>query len=179
MKTSQRQVFTFQNENITFLMSLAIETLEYCPLQYPVVEYLVCLNTRYVAAKSKLAIGKIRQLREGLNRYEAQNCWWLWYHHQTMQNNANKSTIYSFEHLYDWKVECPQWGSNPTPLTFWVSALTARPERQLFSHWSLIQVILESTAHYSHLYFWRDPLDENIQCHLSFWWHTTLHKIQR
>ena len=39
------------------------------------------------------------------------------------------------------------------PLTFWESALTTRPQGQLSSHWSLIQVIQESTAHYTHLYF--------------------------
>ena len=36
----------------------------------------------------------------------------------------------------------PGWDSNPTPLTFWVSALPFRPPRALFSHSSSVSLFV-------------------------------------
>ena len=61
-----RQVFEFQNECLIFLQSLVAKLLERCPLQYPVVRYLVCLDSRYMVAKPEQAIQRMTQLLEKL-----------------------------------------------------------------------------------------------------------------
>ena len=50
-KSSDRQVFVFQNECLIFLQSLVAKLLERCSLQYPIVRCLVCLDPRYMVSK--------------------------------------------------------------------------------------------------------------------------------
>ena len=59
-------MFEFQNECLIFLQSLVAKLLERCPLQYPVVRYLVCLDPRYMVAKPEQAIQRMTHLLEKL-----------------------------------------------------------------------------------------------------------------
>ena len=59
----------------------------------------------------------------------------------TVIENKFTFTLLNISKQYDWKVECPWWGLNLMPLTFWASTLPGRPQRQLSSHKSLIKVI--------------------------------------
>ena len=45
-KVSGRQIFEYQNECQVFLQSLTVKLLERCPLQYPVVRNIVCLDPK-------------------------------------------------------------------------------------------------------------------------------------
>ena len=63
-KVSDRQVFEFKSDWLAFLQSLATKLLERCPLQYPVVRYLVCLDPRIMVSKPDQAIRKMTQLLE-------------------------------------------------------------------------------------------------------------------
>ena len=58
-KAIDRQVFEFQNEFLIFLQSLVAKLLGRCPLQYPVVKYVVCLNPRYMVSKPEQAIQRM------------------------------------------------------------------------------------------------------------------------
>ena len=63
---SERQIFECQNECQVFLQSLTVKLLERCPLQYPVVRNIVCLDPKYMAAHPDQAMDKMRQLLEKL-----------------------------------------------------------------------------------------------------------------
>ena len=65
-KVSERQVFEYQNEYQVFLQSLTVKLLERCPLQYPIVRNIVCLDPKYMAAHPDQAMNKMRQLLEKL-----------------------------------------------------------------------------------------------------------------
>ena len=65
-KVSERQIFEYQNECQVFLQSLTVKLLERCPLQYPVVRNIVCLDRKYMAAHPDQAMDKMRQLLEKL-----------------------------------------------------------------------------------------------------------------
>ena len=65
-KVSERQIFEYQNECQVFLQSLTVKLLERCPLQYPVVRNIVCLDPKYMAAHPDQAMDKMRQLLEKL-----------------------------------------------------------------------------------------------------------------
>ena len=56
LKVSDAQVFEFKNDYLVFLQSLATKLLERCPLQYPVVRYLVCLDSRIMVSNPNQAI---------------------------------------------------------------------------------------------------------------------------
>ena len=70
-KASDRQMFEFQNECLIFLQPLVAKLLERCPLQYPVVRYLVCLDPRCMVAKPGQAIQRMTQL---LKQKSADDC---------------------------------------------------------------------------------------------------------
>ena len=58
------------------------------------------------------------------------------------------------------KYRAPGWELSLTPLVFWASALTTRPQRLIVQSYvsrSLHPSDSLVTAHYSHLYFWQDP----------------------
>ena len=65
-KVSERQLFEYQNECQVFLQSLTVNLLERCPLQYPVVRNIVCLDPKYMAAHPDQTMDKMRQLLEKL-----------------------------------------------------------------------------------------------------------------
>ena len=65
-KVSESQIFEYQNECQVFLQSLTVKLLERCPLQYPGVRNIVCLDPKYMAAHPDQAMDKMRQLLEKL-----------------------------------------------------------------------------------------------------------------
>ena len=65
-KVSERQIFEYLNECQVFLQSLTVKLLERCPLQYPVVRNIVCLDPKYMAAHPDQSMDKMRQLLEKL-----------------------------------------------------------------------------------------------------------------
>ena len=57
-KVNERQIFEYQNDCQVFLQSLTVKLLERCPLQYPVVRNIVCLDPKYMAAHPDQAMHK-------------------------------------------------------------------------------------------------------------------------
>ena len=65
-KVSERQILECQNECQVFLQSLTAKLLDRCPLQYPVVRNIVCLDPKYMAGHPDEATDKMRKLLEKL-----------------------------------------------------------------------------------------------------------------
>ena len=65
-KVSERQILEYQNECQVFLQSLTAKLLDRCPLQYPVVRNIVCLDLKYMAGHPDEATDKMRKLLEKL-----------------------------------------------------------------------------------------------------------------
>lgn len=63
---SPLQILEFQNECVEFLQKLASKLLERCPLQYPVVRYLVSLDPAFIANKPDTAISYFSSLLQKL-----------------------------------------------------------------------------------------------------------------
>ena len=72
-KVGERQILEYQNECQVFLESLTVKLLERCPLQYPVVRNIVCLDPKYMAAHPDQAMDKMRQLLMNLKQ-SADDC---------------------------------------------------------------------------------------------------------
>ena len=76
-KASDRQILEFQSQCLIFQQTLNTKLLERCPLQYPDVRCLTCLDPRYMAAKPEQATNKMTQLLEKLLNFRqrrAEDC---------------------------------------------------------------------------------------------------------
>ena len=101
-KVSERQIFEYQNERQMFLQSLTVTFLEMCPLQYPVVRNIVCLDPKYMAAHPDQALDKMRQLLEklrNLKQRSAHDCDTILREYKTfireVENMQERSFLYS------------------------------------------------------------------------------------
>ena len=50
----------------------------------------------------------------------------------------NCFTLLNISKNYDWKVQCPHWGSSPTPIAFWEGEPSLRPDECHISGWKLL-----------------------------------------
>ena len=67
-KASARQILEFRSQSITSLQSVANKLIERCPLKYPVVRYLSCLDPRVMARDTGDAVDKMTKLLDKLIR---------------------------------------------------------------------------------------------------------------
>ena len=97
-KMSERQIYEYQNEYQVFLQSLTVKLLERCPLQYPVVRNIVCLDPKYMAAHPDQAMD-MRQLLENLmnlKQRSADDCDTILRHYKTFIGEVGRHAREAF-----------------------------------------------------------------------------------
>ena len=98
-EASGRKNLEFQSQCLTFLQTLSTKLLERCPLQYPVVRYLTCLDPRYMAARPEQATNKMTQLLKKLlhlRQRRAEDCDAIIRQYKTFLGEIKKHSLQSF-----------------------------------------------------------------------------------